>query len=202
MKRIHARRCRFPDDVDIPVEERLPQTCEGSTCHGRGTAIITANGLKLCGVCFKMVSARRVEAIERNKFGRVYRVERPHKRRKRPEKLSKWAFLTKKAGEFRKRPTGAEAIFGRKLQELGIEFTFQYPFLFKGLGGIADFYLPEYELIVEIDGGYHLNTDQKCTDDVKDFIYKSKLKKNVLRLTNNQAIYLSIEQIGVLIENT
>ncbi len=125
----------------------------------------------------------------------------PQSKRNRRPKIGSYAFLRQKGNQMRKRPTAAESVFQRKLQELSIKYIFQYPFLYKGIGGISDFYLPEHKILVEIDGGYHLESNQRQTDAIKDFVCKEKLKKRVLRLTNNQAIYLSIEQIGVLVKN-
>lgn len=123
------------------------------------------------------------------------------RRRKKRKKLSKWQFLTKKATELRKHPTLSEIIFERKIQELGYRYKFQWQFLCNGFGGICDFYIRNFGLCIEIDGGYHLDQDQQQTDRIKDFIYH-KLHKKILRITNNQALYLSIDQIRILIDNT
>lgn len=125
----------------------------------------------------------------------------PQHGRKRKPRLSDKVFLRKKAAQMRKRPTGAEAVFKRKLQEAGIRFKFQYPYNYKGLKGIFDFYLFDYSMMVEIDGGYHDNPAQKQTDAIKDLICEKYLKKQMVRFTNNQALYLSIKQILVIIDN-
>ena len=111
-------------------------------------------------------------------------------------------FLHKKAKQLKKRPTAAEVVFERKLKELNIPYKTQWPYIAGGLCGICDFCLPELFVIIEIDGGYHLEEEQKQTDDIKDFVCENQLKAKILRLTNNQAFYLSIEQIKILIENT
>lgn len=133
-----------------------------------------------------------------------------------------WKFLCKKASKMRAQPTAAESIFSKKLEELRIKYVFQHLFsmnlnkrkekqarsrkkrrkptpAFGGLGGIADFYLPSRKMVIEIDGGYHLDPEQQQTDAIKDFMYE-KLRYNILRLTNDQAIHLPTEQIGVLIK--
>ena len=122
-------------------------------------------------------------------------------RRKGKARLGEWQFLKAKAEELRKRPTASEVIFERKLKELEITYKSQYPYLVGGLKGIVDFYLPKHNLLVEIDGGYHETSSQKQTDAIKDFICEEKLHKKMLRLTNNQAMYLSIEQIQLLIDD-
>ncbi|KKM03663.1 hypothetical protein LCGC14_1772190 [marine sediment metagenome] len=123
-----------------------------------------------------------------------------HGKRRNP-RVSDKVFLKKKAAQMRKRPTGAEAVFGRKLQEANIRFKSQYPYNHRGLKGIFDFYLFDYNMMVEIDGGYHLEPSQQQTDAIKDFVCEKYLKKQMVRFTNNQALYLSIEQILVIIEN-
>ena len=125
----------------------------------------------------------------------------PQHGRKRKKRLPDKVFLKKKAEQMRKSPTAAEAVFGRKLQEANIRFKSQYPYNHRGLKGIFDFYLFDYNMMVEIDGGYHTDPAQRQTDAIKDFICEKYLKKQMVRFTNNQALYLSIEQILVIIEN-
>jgi very-short-patch-repair endonuclease len=72
-----------------------------------------------------------------------------------------------------------EALRGRKLEEL--KFRCQHP-----IGRfIVDFYCPSLKLIIEIDGGIHIQQqdyDQARTDQLQDFGY------SVLRFTNNEVI--------------
>jgi len=137
--------------------------------------------------------SRRGSALSRPPM--MYKVKPNYNPRfKRRKKLTKWQFLIKKAGEFRMRPTLSEGIFKRKLQELELKYVFQYPFLYNGIGGIVDFFLPKLRLCIEVDGGYHLDEDQQQTDRVKDFVFK-KMNKRVLRLTNGQATHISVEQL-------
>lgn len=138
--------------------------------------------------------------IKRRIGGSVVFANKGINRKKRGKKLGDWAFLIKKAQELRKKPTAAEVIFGRKLQELGVQYIFQYCYNYKGLKGIVDYYLTESKTLIEIDGGYHLEESQQQTDAIKDFVCQNKLKKRILRLTNNQAMYLSIEQIKTLLK--
>ncbi len=115
-------------------------------------------------------------------------------------KKAKDRFLQKKAAQLKHTPTIAESIFARKLQEAGIEFIDQWIYNVEGFAGIVDFYIPKYHLLIEVDGGYHTDQDQQVTDAEKDFICDKILHRPVLRLTNNQALYLSIEQILVLVK--
>lgn len=134
-------------------------------------------------------------------FCRMYHEKSQYKKRKKRRKyLNKWQFLTKKARELRNQPTPAEVVFERKLKELGYDYKFQWQYLYKEFGGICDFYIRNRKVCIEIDGGYHLDEDQQQIDRVKDFVY-SKMCKKPLRITNQQAMYLSIEQIKTLIDN-
>lgn len=84
----------------------------------------------------------------------------------------------------RQRLTPAEAILwealrGRKLE--GLKFRCQHP-----IGRfIVDFYCPSLKLVIEIDGGIHIQQqdyDQARTDQLQDFGY------SVLRFTNDEII--------------
>lgn len=91
--------------------------------------------------------------------------------------------------------TKAEKLFKRKLSEHGIKHISQKPFFEKNVFCFADFFLPDYNIIVEIDGGYHNNFNQKCIDDFKDVYYKQQNFK-VLRITNEQV--QDIDIIGAI----
>jgi very-short-patch-repair endonuclease len=58
------------------------------------------------------------------------------------------------AAQLRKQATPAEHVFRAHLAALGLPYRFQHGF-FKPHYRIVDFYLPEQNLIVEIDGPYH-----------------------------------------------
>src|SRR5579872_1871476 len=58
------------------------------------------------------------------------------------------------AAQLRKQATPAENLFRAHLAALGLPYRFQHG-IFKPQYRIVDFYLPEQNLVVEIDGGYH-----------------------------------------------
>lgn len=71
-----------------------------------------------------------------------------------------------------------------------IKFVFQKIFFYKNKDNftkffITDFYLPEYNIVVEIDGGYHTISEQKKDDRDRTKILKEfgRIKK-VIRFTN------------------
>ena len=81
-------------------------------------------------------------------------MKRKHRRNKKTiysQDKSFVRFLQDKAEQCHQ--TAAEVIFERKLKEIGYGYETQYAFSIGNIGGIADFYLPDYKLVIEIDGG-------------------------------------------------
>lgn len=81
-------------------------------------------------------------------------------------------------------PTPAELLMMEKLSFRNIQFRFIHPVVLESQFFTADFYIPKYGLIIEIDGGIHNRCDQKWRDTVKDVVYES-LGYNVLRIKNS-----------------
>ncbi len=118
---------------------------------------------------------------------------------RRRRRLSKHAFLTERASQMKRRPTGAESVFAQKLDNLEIKYEEQWVVDYKGIAAIYDFYIPTLRLLVEVDGGYHSTETQKQTDRIKTFIAEQRLKRDLLRLTNEQVIAISDEDLRQLI---
>lgn len=79
------------------------------------------------------------------------------------------------------KPTKEELIVLSFLIENGIYFKFQKGFV-KPFTRIVDFYLPKpFKTIIEIDGGYHINTHKK--DARKDFVW-GNLGYKTIRISN------------------
>lgn len=76
--------------------------------------------------------------------------------------------LQGKAEEFRadlvKNQTLSEKKFKLILKELNIKYEFQKIFYTEKSFYIADFYLNDYNIVIEIDGGYHNTVEQKEKD--------------------------------------
>lgn len=76
------------------------------------------------------------------------------------------------------------------LKLAGIKFTYQKIFYYKNKEGferfyIADFYLPEYNIILEIDGGYHSEKQQKIEDKKRTSVLRQIHKvSKVVRIVN------------------
>ena len=74
--------------------------------------------------------------------------------------------------------------FAEYLINKKIEFIHQAPFILSGKIYFADFFLPKYHLIIEIDGLYHSGNKQYEYDRFRDACFSGH-KINVLRIPNN-----------------
>ena len=84
--------------------------------------------------------------------------------------------------ELRKNATKAELIVKEYLESKNIWFIFQKGFLIP-FHRIVDFYIPKVGIIIEIDGGYHKDTEDK--DSRKDYAWLMRSMKTI-RITNEQ----------------
>ena len=105
------------------------------------------------------------------------------------------------AWRLRQKLTPSEAILWDVLKgkQLGVKFRRQHPLN----NYIADFYCHEKRLIIEIDGGYHLESEQKAKDEVRSQDIESFGIK-VIRFTNdevNKNITKVIEKIKYVIDH-
>jgi very-short-patch-repair endonuclease len=93
-----------------------------------------------------------------------------------------------------KNPTKGEIYIKAKLKSLGITFRFQEIFIEGVKGYIADFYLPYYNLVIEIDGSHHYTPEGKVKDEKRtvDLIKYGKVK-GVIRFTNQEAYNITEE---------
>lgn len=86
------------------------------------------------------------------------------------------------------RITPQEAIVKKFLEERGVRFLFQHGML-KPFHRIVDFYIPGSKtkrLIIEIDGGYHMQSDIVVKDANKDRAALEDRKCRTLRISNKQ----------------
>jgi very-short-patch-repair endonuclease len=120
----------------------------------------------------------------------------PFKKLIKDEKL----FIYRKAQQLRKHPTQAEVVFGGKLKDLHIPFVPQAVFYYCGFYGIYDFFLFKHNTIIEVDGGYHTNYARAKADNLRDDICENYMGKRVIRLTNQQAIEITLDNLSALIE--
>jgi cyclase len=89
------------------------------------------------------------------------------------------------AERLRKNMTEAEKIIWERVckNQLGVRIRRQHP-IWKF---IADFYCHELKLIIEIDGGIHLNSENREYDISRDIILQD-FRIEILRFTNNEVM--------------
>ena len=89
--------------------------------------------------------------------------------------------------ELIERATTAEGTFKNILNSLDIQFEFQKVIKTKKRHYIVDFYLTQYHCIVEIDGGYHNDHDQRLKDKTRaSDLKQSLIVAKIVRLTNKE----------------
>ena len=110
--------------------------------------------------------------------------------------------IENKALEFKKelikKCTNAEKKFRSYLDRESIKYEFQKIIYIRDNNAniikffIADFYLKDYKVLVEIDGEYHNNDSQKEYDINRDILIKKKYSNiSIIRITNEQVKDLS-----------
>ncbi len=145
-----------------------------------------------CGATFKVGSAI-VKTTKKQRDAHDRKVERAKSRRKRK-------FLGKRAAQMRQKPTLSEAVFQKKLEAAKFNFKAQWVYDVEGFAGIVDFYLYDYKLLIEVDGGYHTTEDQRLKDAEKDFVCGKLLNKRLVRLTDEEALAITDEGILALLD--
>lgn len=122
--------------------------------------------------------------------------------RKPSQKLSSKHFkrnkktVTARIAKLRKNATRAELIFRRKLKRaIKVKFKFQRGFIKGGYYAIVDFHIPSRSICIEIDGEYHSDPEQQRKDQYRDNWLETIRKQKVIRITNEQAIEMSIAEI-------
>src|ERR1035437_5005613 len=101
--------------------------------------------------------------------------------------IEQWKTVIPFAKENRKAPTEVENIMWQELRNRklnGYKFRRQHPVA----GYIPDFVCLERKLMVEIDGGYHNEEEQKKLDDVREQ-WLSEHGYRMIRFTNDQVLY-------------
>ena len=80
------------------------------------------------------------------------------------------------------------------LEDLGYEFIFQYALFDEWYFIIADFYLPRFRIIIEVDGPSHLDKDKK-KQERKRKTWLEKQGIHVLRIKNSATTSMTKEQL-------
>ena len=97
----------------------------------------------------------------------------------------RYGLLKEYAKEQRSKPTEAELALWKLLKgkSLGVSVKRQYVIL----DFIADFYIPEQQLIIEVDGGYHNSLEQTILDESREKRLRN-VGYNILRFTNEEVL--------------
>lgn len=94
----------------------------------------------------------------------------------------------------------AETHFAQLLTKSGLYFRREKGnYKYKTRWSYFDFYLPYYNLFVEIDGKSHDNDEQKAIDAEKEKIVGRK-QKFIVRLTNEQVLQMDAISVDFLLE--
>lgn len=80
-----------------------------------------------------------------------------------------------------------EKLMGEYLVNAKIKFVHQAPFVLDGKIYFADFYIPAYRTVIEIDGTYHDSMTQSKKDNDRDYAFKCKGIKTI-RLNNAETL--------------
>ena len=107
----------------------------------------------------------------------------------------------KRKEELIQKSTIAEKIIKHKLKELDIKFEFQKIIKNNKYFRIVDFYIPEYNLILEIDGDYHLDKKQKESDEKRTYYLTLLGYNKILRIDNIKAKNISNNDLLILIKS-
>ncbi len=118
------------------------------------------------------------------------------KKRKKKKKsfVSKESIAREFAQNLLKRVTPSASAFKKILKSTGIRFMSEKIVYKEKSFYIVDFFIPDKNLCIELDGGYHNEPEQKAKDIIRDSYLISKGYSN-WRLTNEEAVRLTKEQI-------
>ena len=99
---------------------------------------------------------------------------------------STYQLLCQNAKYNRKHPTEAEALLWKYLRgkQLGVRFRRQHPVY----DYIPDFVCLSLNLIIEVDGDYHLAEEQKLSDEKRD-AYLMTFGFHIIRFTNEEVLH-------------
>jgi very-short-patch-repair endonuclease len=124
-------------------------------------------------------------------MGRRIKVKTVAEKKERAQRRSSKQEITRIkrvfTAELRRKATLAELKFLDILEENKIEYCFQKDIQCGKKFFIVDFYLPEYQCVVEIDGGYHFTPEQDSKDRARTKkLLRKKMVRNVIRFTNDE----------------
>lgn len=125
----------------------------------------------------------------------VYKYQRYLSHSQPKLKLSSLSYREKLSNE----ETKPEKHFRSILDDGGYNYEAQYLILTKGQFFIADFYLPDYHLIIELDGAHHFTDEGKLKDQNRDQIFRELGYPNIKRISNYDAMRFTIPSLNLLL---
>ncbi len=100
---------------------------------------------------------------------------------------------TERILKLRKKATPAELCFKKKMNQVcPVKFKFQRAFIKHGYYAIVDFWVSSRNICIEVDGGYHENPEQQAKDKYRDNWLIEKRGQIIRRITNKQAVDMSL----------
>jgi very-short-patch-repair endonuclease len=160
-------------------------------------AIILLNGIKYCKQC----ACQNSTPADRKVIRGIIHAKKKARPKRDKEMRRKLKLCGDRIRGLRERATPAERRFRGFLCHSKIKFKFQRAFIKKGGFVIADFYLPQKKLVIEIDGGYHLTPAQQSKDKWKDRYLKDNYGIDTMRFTNERVFEMHITDAQKAIES-
>src|SRR5690348_5961518 len=94
----------------------------------------------------------------------------------------------------KRKATRSEIILMKLLYDIHAYFQFQERFIAKEYYCICDFYLPDYKLCIEVDGGYHFTEEQRQKDKAKNNYILHTRHLGLFRISNEDAETISRDE--------
>lgn len=118
------------------------------------------------------------------------------------ENDTSWHTPDKFRDDLIKNQTPAEKLFKAYLKSAGIKYEFQkVVYVDNTQFYILDFFLPEYTIAVELDGGYHFTKEQLELDILRTKkLVTTKIVKDVFRLKNEEVNTSCIDKLQIFLK--
>jgi very-short-patch-repair endonuclease len=132
----------------------------------------------------RIVSGEWKDKISRGHWLRVQKILEKKKSGLALTKGEKSALFSFYKKCLKRNPTVEEALIGRSLSALNIEYVFQKQFGHY----IVDFYLPAFDVVIEVDGPQHYTDKRIMENDVRRDSYLSQRGLKVIRVKNEELV--------------
>lgn len=147
----------------------------------------------------KLVEKRKSTSREKNKKENSRKLKEIEKKKKRSTKEKAVIFQKQN----KKKQTRSERKMAGYLNKNKFNFEPQKIFFYgeeRQYFYLSDFYLPDQQIVIEVDGKYHNAPEQQKRDWYKDQHYTKRLKLKLLRITNDKLSSLSVRSFKEILE--